>query len=237
MTSEDRQPRYEVAWRARLRCREWHLAYRVVTANVSGGGAFLAAARCPPVGARVEVALELPDATVLTLTGECVHVRTPEQTRAQGRPPGFGLCFDRAPAGDLIKLVALAEAAGVPVEVCDGNRDEEVAAPLAASAALPEAPAVSLRAPRRRGAAGDDVPRRLLRVLRDRAPFFEEHGLWRQRGPDPRGAPDPWRRRPRSSRPLVRSSRKGRWFACAVQGSWPICRWLDGSLIRPARLG
>jgi len=146
MTIQTRQPRYEVAWRARLRCREWSAAYRVATANVSRGGAFLTAVRIPPVGARVEVALELPDGTVLTLAGECVHVHPPEQAREEGRPPGFGMRFDRAASGDLTKLEALAQAAGVPVEVHDDDHDDDLGAPppLAAPVPLPEAPAVQL---------------------------------------------------------------------------------------------
>jgi Tfp pilus assembly protein PilZ len=145
MSHRDREPRFEVAWRARLRCREWHDAFRVATANVSRGGAFFASARTPAVGARVEVALELPDASTVTLTGLCVHVRTPEQARAQGRAPGFGMRFDDAPGGDLARLEALAQAAGVPVEVRDDERDRGGGEPLrGAPLPLPESPSVRL---------------------------------------------------------------------------------------------
>jgi len=141
----DREPRYDVAWKARLRCREWREAYRVATANVSRGGAFFAAPRTPAVGTRVEVSLELPDGTTVKLTGLCVHVRTPEQAKAQRRAPGFGMRFDAAAEGDLARLEALAQEAGVPVEVRDGGPDEDTDV-LArdAPAPLPAAPSVKL---------------------------------------------------------------------------------------------
>lgn len=152
MSVQDREPRYDVAWKARLRCREWREAYRVATANVSRGGAFFASPRTPAVGGRVEVSLELPDSTTVTLPGVCVHVRTPEQARAQGRAPGFGMRFDDVPDGDLARLEALARAAGVPIEVRD---DGAAAAPdeprRDAPAPLPEAPSVRLTAGPRRG--------------------------------------------------------------------------------------
>jgi hypothetical protein len=145
VTIQQRDPRYEVTWKARLRCREWREAYRVATANVSRGGAFFAAPRTPTPGARVEVSLELPDATTVTLTGICVHVRTAEQARGQGRPPGFGLRFDQAAEGDLARLEGLAQEAGVPVEVSDGGRDEEPdERPHEHATPLPAAPSVRL---------------------------------------------------------------------------------------------
>ncbi|MBI5478380.1 MAG: hypothetical protein HY906_05955, partial [Deltaproteobacteria bacterium] len=65
MTDGTRQPRFRVEWRARLRCRDWHVVHGVATGNVSRGGVFLTTSRPPAVGVRVEVELELPDGTML----------------------------------------------------------------------------------------------------------------------------------------------------------------------------
>ena len=156
MSVQDRQPRYDVDWKARLRCREWREAYRVAAANVSRGGAFFATTRMPPIGGRLEVSLELPDATKVTLTGVCVHVRTPEQARALGRAPGFGMRFDQVPDGDLAKLEALAQAAGVPVEVHDFGPDDDLDDPKrdAMAPSLPDAPSVRLTPGPPRGGKG-----------------------------------------------------------------------------------
>ena len=145
----NRQPRSRVEWRARLRCRDWHMARRVATANVSRGGVFLVTDEPPAVGAIVDVGVELPDGTMLTLAAECVHVRSSAEAFAQGRPAGFGARFRPADAADLMLLEELAQAAGVPTEVRDEREGgpHRLAAPAAAAAAPPPAPRVAPRPP------------------------------------------------------------------------------------------
>ena len=107
-----RRQRFRVQWRARIQCPDWLTVGRLATADVSRGGLFLATESPPPPGTRVELELELPDRTKLSLGGTCVHVRDPEQARAGGRPAGFGLRFERAHAVDLMLLEEMARVAG-----------------------------------------------------------------------------------------------------------------------------
>ena len=111
-----RRQRFRVQWRARIQCPDWLTVQRVATANVSRGGLFLTTANPPPPGTEVELELELPDGTRLSLGGTCVHVRGPRQTDEAVQPAGFGLRFERAHAVDLMLLEEMARVAGVPVE-------------------------------------------------------------------------------------------------------------------------
>ncbi|MBI5478241.1 MAG: PilZ domain-containing protein, partial [Deltaproteobacteria bacterium] len=114
MDDDQRTPaqRFDVTWRARLRCTDWVTVIRVATANVSRGGAFFASTTPPRLGTRLAIELELPDGTGASLRGECVHVRTAAEARVQGRRPGFGVKFDPAHAVDLMLLEEMARAAG-----------------------------------------------------------------------------------------------------------------------------
>jgi molecular chaperone DnaK len=105
-------PRFDVAWRARLKCTDWVTVMRVATANVSRGGAFFSSTTPPRLGTRLVIELDLPDGNSVSLRGECVHVRTAAEARLQGRRPGFGVRFDSAHAVDLMLLEEMAKAAG-----------------------------------------------------------------------------------------------------------------------------
>ena len=129
-----RRQRFRVQWRARIQCPDWLTVQRVATANVSRGGLFLATGCPPPTGTEVELELELPDGTRLSLGGTCVHVRDYKQACEATQPAGFGLRFERAHAVDLMLLEEMARVAGVPLE-------EQPAPP----AALPEPPPVPLQ--------------------------------------------------------------------------------------------
>jgi molecular chaperone DnaK len=104
--------RFDVAWRARLKCTDWVTVMRVATANVSRGGAFFASTTPPRLGTRLLIELELPDRSTVSLFGECVHLRTAAEARLQGRRPGFGVRFDSSHAVDLMLLEEMAKAAG-----------------------------------------------------------------------------------------------------------------------------
>lgn len=133
-------PRFDVAWRARLRCADWVTVMRVATANVSRGGAFFASTTPPRLGVRLLIELELPDHSSVELFGECVHLRTAAEARLQGRRPGFGVRFDPSHAVDLMLLEEMAKAAGA-------EQEEAAAAPSAGGAGR-SAPGPSAATPR-----------------------------------------------------------------------------------------
>ena len=157
-------PRFDVDWRVKLRCADWNAAQRVAAANVSRGGLFIATSKPPTVGARVELAIDLPDGSNLLLRGSCVHVRTPEQALQLQKSPGFGLRVDDAQMGDLLLLEEMARVVG------HAHRRARAAAPVAAQpparAAAPPRPP-SPPPPRLPGrAAAADAPATLARVAR-----------------------------------------------------------------------
>ena len=118
--------RYDVAWRARLKCTDWVTVMRVATANVSRGGAFFASTTPPRMGTRLVIELELPDGNSVSLHGECVHLRTAaEARRLVGRPGG------RAGEGESARDFCLADgrqsAALVPTGRAGAKRSRRVA--------------------------------------------------------------------------------------------------------------
>jgi molecular chaperone DnaK len=129
-------PRYDVTWRARLKCTEWITVMRVATANLSRGGAFFASTTPPRLGTPLLIELELPDHSTMSLRGECVHVRTAAEARLQGRRPGFGVRFEQSHAVDLMLLEEMAKAAGA-------SPDEVPASPAAGEAPAVAAPGAS----------------------------------------------------------------------------------------------
>ena len=106
--------RYDVDWRVSLKCPDWHLAGSVAAANASRGGLFLLTTPSPPVGAIVELGVELPDGTRLSLRGTVQHVVTPERAAATGDAPGFGVKFLEEHETDLVLLEQMAAAAHPP---------------------------------------------------------------------------------------------------------------------------
>ncbi|MBI3181044.1 MAG: response regulator [Myxococcales bacterium] len=61
--------------------------------NISRGGFFARTLQPPPARSRVRLTLELPDGEGVETEAEVVHVVTPEESQATGRPPGVGLSF------------------------------------------------------------------------------------------------------------------------------------------------
>jgi molecular chaperone DnaK (HSP70) len=129
--------RYDVAWRARLKCTDWVTVMRVATANVSRGGAFFASTTPPRLGTRLLIELELPDRSVVELFGECVHIRSAAEARLHGRRPGFGVRFDASHAVDLMLLEEMAKAAGAEQDEAGAAGPVSAAAPAAPAAAGP----------------------------------------------------------------------------------------------------
>jgi hypothetical protein len=104
----EREKRYRVDWRVAFRCPDWATVSRVTAENASRGGLFLMTSRPPPVAAKVELTLALPDATELKLNATVQHVITAERASAEGRNPGFGVRVDATHSSDLVLLEAMA---------------------------------------------------------------------------------------------------------------------------------
>ena len=160
-------PRFEVDWRVKLRCPDWNAAQRVAAANVSRGGLFIATSKPPTVGARVELAIDLPDGSNLVLRGACVHVRSPEQALELQKTPGFGLKVDDSQIGDLLLLEEMARVSATPLAELAPQLPSLRPAEAPAAPGAPAAPlgriqprpaeaireVVSLRAPARKAGA------------------------------------------------------------------------------------
>jgi uncharacterized protein (TIGR02266 family) len=82
--------------------------YAGLSYDVSAGGIFVATIDTPPIGARVEVIVTLPDGTRLELAGVVRWVREPQQS-SPGLPPGVGIEWDELPMDALRSLMHFAE--------------------------------------------------------------------------------------------------------------------------------
>lgn len=109
-------PRFPVDWRVTLKLPEGHSVH-VSVHNASRGGLFVLTARPPPVGAMVEVSVELPDGARLTMGGTVQHVVTTEQAvgSSQRSSPGIGIKIDERHAVDMVLLEAMAGEARPPL--------------------------------------------------------------------------------------------------------------------------
>ncbi len=130
-SSAGREKRYPVDWHVSFRCPDWATVSRVTAENASRGGLFLLTSRPPPVGAKVELTLSLPDATELKLTATVQHIITAERGAAERRNPGFGVRVDATHASDLVLLEAMAAAAQISptvpaTVVAEGTGPEDV---------------------------------------------------------------------------------------------------------------
>jgi molecular chaperone DnaK len=174
-------PRFDVDWRVKLKCADWNAAQRVAAANVSRGGLFIATGKPPTVGARVELAIDLPDGSNLLLRGTCVHVRSPEQALQLQKSPGFGLKVDDSQMGDLLLLEEMARVSAMtPAELERSlpSLQPAAAAPPAAAppAAAPPAAAPPAAAPPAAAPppADQEEPVTLARIRRPAKPDVEE---------------------------------------------------------------
>ena len=87
-------PRHDVDWRVILRCPDWPAAKKLAAFNASRGGIFLLTTKPPPVGAKVELNIALPDGTQVTIRGTVQHGVSPQRAASEGRSPGVGVKFD-----------------------------------------------------------------------------------------------------------------------------------------------
>ncbi len=87
------------------------MAGRLAAANASRGGLFLYTTKIPPIGTAVELTVQLPDGTRLSLQGTVQHVVTAEQAAEAGGGAGIGVKFDDQHQSDLLLLEHMAEAA------------------------------------------------------------------------------------------------------------------------------
>src|SRR5258707_171011 len=81
--------RYPVELAVRMRCSTWADYLELHTSNLSRGGLFVGANVTAPIGTEIGIELTLPNATVVKLRGEVVHVTE----EAEGQPGGMGVMF------------------------------------------------------------------------------------------------------------------------------------------------
>jgi uncharacterized protein (TIGR02266 family) len=81
--------RYPVELAVRMKCSTWADYLELHTTNLSRGGLFVPSAMSAPIGTELAIELTLPNATLVKLRGEVVHV-----TEAEGdKPGGIGVMF------------------------------------------------------------------------------------------------------------------------------------------------
>lgn len=100
-------PRLPVDWRATIRCPDWASAEQLAATNVSRGGMFLRTERELQIGARVEVAVELPDGSRVPVQATVRHVKAPDAA-TPGALRGIGIEVDAAYRNELAALAEIA---------------------------------------------------------------------------------------------------------------------------------
>ncbi|MDB4964982.1 MAG: Signal recognition particle receptor protein FtsY [Myxococcales bacterium] len=83
--------------------------YAGLSYDVSAGGIFVATFDTPPIGARVDLVLTLPDGLELALSGVVRWVRE-AQLASDGLPAGCGIEWDELPDGALLAFLRFAKA-------------------------------------------------------------------------------------------------------------------------------
>ena len=101
------EERFPLDVQASVRCRDWKMAEKVATANVSKGGMFIRSTQAVEVGKPVEVTLQLPDGDELVLHGTVRHSFGPEEAAARGRPAGMGVAIGEVHQPKLQALIEI----------------------------------------------------------------------------------------------------------------------------------
>jgi uncharacterized protein (TIGR02266 family) len=85
-------PRHPFARPVRLHCHTWKRFETIYARDLSAGGMFLKTTTPLEVGARLQLAIVVPDGRVLALDAEVAHVIAPDRADA-GATPGIGIRF------------------------------------------------------------------------------------------------------------------------------------------------
>ncbi|MBK8481099.1 MAG: Hsp70 family protein [Proteobacteria bacterium] len=112
-------PRLPVDWRATIRCPDWASAEQLAATNVSRGGMFLRTDRRLSVGARVEVAVELPDGSRVPIQATVRHVNA-AGSQAPEAEPGIGIEVDATYHNELAALAEIARLRQAPAPPASG---------------------------------------------------------------------------------------------------------------------
>jgi hypothetical protein len=80
--------------RVNVRFASWPQLANLFTGNLSEHGLFIRGEGAPPVGAHIQLDLELPSGATLALTGEVMNVITPAEAGPRGIAPGMGIKLD-----------------------------------------------------------------------------------------------------------------------------------------------
>lgn len=113
-------PRLPVDWRATIRCPDWASAEQLAATNVSRGGMFLRTDRELQLGARVEVAVELPDGSRVPVQATVRHLKAPDAAGA-GAMRGVGIEVDAAYRNELAALAEIARLRQSPAPSSDAR--------------------------------------------------------------------------------------------------------------------
>jgi uncharacterized protein (TIGR02266 family) len=103
--------RYPLQYPTQVRCESWAQFLQLYTQNISQGGIFLQATEPPPIGATLQIQIELPSGQGLVLSAQVVHVVAADAAAAQGVVPGFGAQFVNVTEEQIHALRSLVEIA------------------------------------------------------------------------------------------------------------------------------
>src|SRR5215831_4662737 len=122
-----RPTRFPVHFQVAVACREWAHVERLITLNASRGGVFLRSPKSPLVGTPLQLDIELPDGSGLSLAGTVIHVISPEAATSLRVAPGFGVKLDPAHEPDLILLESMArsETAGAAEPALEAQSESD----------------------------------------------------------------------------------------------------------------
>jgi uncharacterized protein (TIGR02266 family) len=81
--------RYPVELAVRMKCSTWADYLELHTTNLSRGGLFVPSQMSAPIGTEISIELSLPNATLVKLRGEVVHLKE----AAADQPAGIGVMF------------------------------------------------------------------------------------------------------------------------------------------------
>jgi molecular chaperone DnaK len=122
MESDRRSQRYPSNRPLQLRCDTWNEFVETYASDVCRGGMFIQSESPPEVLSSVEVRLQLPEGTEISLNARVVHVVSAEQAAARaGGTPGIGVEFVHIDAEQKRQILQLVEFARTQGEHEDPN--------------------------------------------------------------------------------------------------------------------
>ncbi|MCB9558378.1 MAG: Hsp70 family protein [Deltaproteobacteria bacterium] len=97
--------RFDVDWRATVRCGDWPKVERIAAQNISGGGMFLKTQRRVAIGAKIQVTLELPGGDLIPMVATVRRI----VDDPQGGETGIGVQVDEDHANELRAIAEIAQ--------------------------------------------------------------------------------------------------------------------------------